>query len=84
MNQIEQELYKNMSKQSKLFELLGLKSLRRIKKDSKISDNSLLLRKGSEMNSIFIIINGKITIYDNSMSFVNEYNEGEIIGLNCF
>lgn len=84
INQIEQELYKNMSSQSKLFEFLRLKSLRRIKKDSKVSDNSLILRKGSEMNSIYIVLKGKISIYDSGMKFVNEYNEGEILGLKCF
>lgn len=33
ISQIEQELYKDMAEKSKMFKLLGLKSLRKIKTD---------------------------------------------------
>lgn len=84
VNQIEKELLKDMSSMSQMFNLIGLKSLRKIKNEMIIADNTLLLRKDNEMNSIYIIQEGYVRVQDNGMSFVNEYKAGEILGLNCF
>lgn len=43
-----------------------------------------LLRKGSEVTSIYFILSGYISIYDDYMNLVNEYEQYEIFGIQPF
>jgi len=82
--QLETNLYRELIKSFDLFGNLNISAIRTIKSECRVGNQTLILRKDTTINSVYLVFGGIIKIYDSELRVVNEYSKNELFGMEYF
>lgn len=79
--QLETCMYKKFIKSFELFDKLSLDAIRYLKMNIHENKNTIIMRKDNNVESLYLILQGKVMLYDNQMNIINEFIKNEICGI---